>query len=201
MSGVVLLVIDDGRGTLDACRESIAENLPPFEHEVLVDDSAHGLGFDGAVREGWYRVLEMEAEYVFHLESDFLLNERVPLGRMIGVLRRQPQLTQMSLLRQAVNHEERAAGGIVHAHPDQYHEVTESGDTWTQTERFIFTTNPSVYSTEMCKRLWPNAPESEGRFGAMLRRENPSLRCGIWGGKWDEPRVEHIGHRRAGCRY
>lgn len=199
---VALLIVDDGREDyLARCRENLAEYLPPFEHTVLIDDSEHTLGFDGAVRKGWELVLTTGCEYVIHWESDFLANERVPLGRMIACLRRNPHLTQMSLLRQAVNNEEKAAGGIVQAYPDEFHEVRENGDVWVQTRRFIFTTNPSVYAIDMCKRAWPKAPESEGKFGAHLRSDIPGAAAGIWGGKWDAPRVEHIGEVRAGNGY
>lgn len=211
---VCLLLIDDGRADYMArCLESVGENLPPFDHQVTILDPDHELGFDGAVREGWRQVLETGAEWVFHAESDFLYNEPVDVHRMVAVLRRHPHLTQMSLLRQAWNDSEKAAGGIVQQWPEDFHEVSEAvtkvngygisylADRWLETRRFIFTTNPSVYSTRLCERGWPQAPESEGKFGAYLLRDEPWRKCGIWGGKDDPPRVTHIGDVRAGVGY
>ncbi len=197
-----LLVIDDGRADyLFRALNSVKRNLPAFEHTVTVMDIGHKLGFSGAVQEGWRQVLQTGADHVFHLEGDFAINQPVELERMIAVLERMPHLTQMSLLRQAWNREEKAAGGIVHQAPDEYTERTDGDDTWTETQRFIFTTNPSVYSTQLCRRGWPDEQHSEGVFGGVLRRERPDARCGIWGAKWDPPRVTHLGAHRTGWGY
>lgn len=198
---VCWLLVGDGRDDYHLLsRASMRKQLPPPDFVVEIDDRAHKLGFTGAVREGWRQVLETGADYVFHGELDFTYRCPVPLDRMIGVLQRHPHLTQMTLLRQPVNEEEKKAGGIIHAHPEDYVERTQI-DTWVETARFIFSTNPSVYSTEMCKRGWPDESESEGKFGAYLRANRPEVRCGIWGQKWDVPRVLHIGDNRSGHGY
>jgi hypothetical protein len=198
---ICLLLIDDGREDyLARCLESMGENLPGvFDHAVTVLDPEHELGFAGAIQRGWQEALETGAEWVFHVEGDFLFNEPVDVERMVGVLRRTPHLSQMSLLRQPWNPEEREAGGIVHQHPDDFWEVRDGDDVWTETQRYCFTTNPSVYSMNLCKRGFPDPPESEGRFGLKLAAEG--RRLGIWGGKWDSPRVSHIGDTRAGVGY
>lgn len=199
--GVCLLQIGDGRTEYhDQSLASIAEMLPAPDAVVTIDDSDHRLGFTGAVIEGWRQVLETGAEYVFHAELDFTYNEPVPLDRMIGVLDRRPYLIQLSLLRQPVNAAERAAGGIVQCAPDDYHEVHDGGDVWLEQRRF-FTTNPSVYRTDLCRRGWPNVEHSEGVFTAQVRDPDPDVRFGIWGAKWDPPRVHHIGGERAGHGY
>lgn len=211
---VCLLIIDDGRGYVDGCLESAAQYLPPMDACVMIDDSDHELGFAGAVQAGWEGVLETGCEFVFHLESDFRFTEPVGIERMVNLLRRYPHLTQVSLLRQPWNDEEKAAGGIIQAYPEQFDERVEhltlplenggvryQRDVWTETDRFIFTTNPSVYSVELCRRGFPDPPEAEGRFGGAIRAERPEARCGIWGGKFDGPRVQHIGEHRAGRGY
>lgn len=194
MPSVCWLITTDRPGCLEQSLPSLKANLPEPDHVIVIHDEGHQLGFTGAVAEGWRQVLETGADYVWHHEDDFTYRARVRLDRMIGVLERQPHLTQMTLLRQPVNAEEKAAGGIIHAHPEDYTERT-SIDTWVETDRFLFSTNPSVYSTELCKRGWPMETESEGKFGAYLRAERPEARCGIWGAKWDVPRVTHIGVR------
>jgi hypothetical protein len=191
---VCWLITTDRPGCLAQSLPSLEASLPPPDHVVVVHDEGHQLGFTGAVAEGWRQVLETGADYCWHHEDDFTYRAPVQLDRMIDVLQRQPHLTQMSLLRQPVNAEEKAAGGIIHAHPEDYAERTQI-DTWVETARFLFTTNPSVYSTELCKIGWPDESESEGKFGAYLRAERPDARCGIWGQKWDVPRCTHIGVR------
>lgn len=196
------LLIGDGRDSYHrVSRASLKDKVPEPDFVVEIDDREHRLGFTGAVIKGWKKVLTTGADWVLHHELDFTYNEPVDVQRMIAVLERQPHLSQMSLLRQAVNEEEKAAGGIIPAHPEDYVEVTDQGDTWIETQRFIFTTNPSIYSTALIARGWPNERESEGKFGAYLRRDRPEVRCGIWGALNDPPRVQHIGDERTGGGY
>lgn len=199
---ICLLLIGDGRDDYHAAsRASLSEQLPTSDHVVEIDDRDHLLGFTGAVAEGWRQVLATGADWVFHAELDFTYTEPVEIDRMIAVLERHPHLTQMSLKRQPVNHEERAAGGIVELHPRDYVERHDESDIWTETKRFAFTTNPSVYSTRLCELGWPLEQHSEGVFSWRLLQADPERRCGIWGGKWDPPRVLHIGDVRAGVGY
>ena len=196
---VALLVIDDGREDyLSRSLSSLQENLPTPDHFILVDDSAHELGFGGAIQEGWRRVLNTDAQWVFHAESDFTYTVPVPLARMIDVLEAFPFLAQVALKRQAVNTEERLAGGIVECHPSDFTEKRWGDYLWTEHRRY-FTTNPSVYSTNICKRGWPQVKHSEGTLTHQLLADG--LRFAFWGGKFGPPRVNHIGTDRAGTGY
>ena len=200
---VCLLLIDDLREDyLARCLESIGQFVGhDFAANVTILDPDHELGFAGSVQEGWRQVLETGCEWVFHVEGDFVFNEPVEIERMIAVLRRHPHLTQMSLLRQPWNEAEKAAGGIVQQWPEDFHEVSESGDVWTETRRWVFTTNPSVYSVEVCKRGFPDPPEAEGRFGGEWLKEEPWRKSAFWGPKFGAPKVTHIGEHRTGTGY
>lgn len=191
MASVTLLFIHDGRRRhMDACLASALKNLPMFDEVVWVDDSEHRLGFAGAIQNGWRHV---QSEWVFHLEQDFLLLEPVPIDEMIELLLFRPHLAQVALKRQPVNEQEKAAGGIVELDPDAYTECHSEGLVWTEHRKF-FTTNPSLYSSDLCRRGWPREPLSEGIFTHRLLTD-PDLAFAFWGGKEDPPRVEHIGHR------
>jgi hypothetical protein len=192
---VCLMTIRDGRDEIhEHSLASARHMLPNFDHVVEVDDSEHTLGFAGAIQEGWERVLETGADYVFHFEADFIFKTTVPIERMISVLERRPYIAQMTLKRQAVNEEEKRAGGIVELHPDDFLEVNDDWpDCWTEHRRY-FSTNPSVYSTRLCALGWPQEEHSEGVFTHRLLKD-PLLRFAIWGWKFDPPRVEHIGER------
>lgn len=197
---VCLLRIADGRDDYhDRAWASAVEMLPQFDHMVTVDDRAHELGFAGAVQQGWRQVLATGADWLFHLEMDFTFNAPVPVESMIELLAEKPYLAQVVLKRQAVNDEERAAGGIVELHPDDFRQRVEGGTIWTEHRRF-WSTNPSVYSTKLCRHGWPQIPCSEGVFTHRLL-EDPDARFAFWGGKFDAPLVEHIGHDRAGTGY
>jgi hypothetical protein len=193
---ITLLLIDDGRPYRERCTASINEMLPTVDRLVEVNDPDHELGFAGAIAEGWRQIA---TDYVFHVEADFVFNAPVPLAEMVAVLKRRRYLAQLSLKRQAWNEEEKAAGGIVECHPEDFEQVTDHGDIWTEHRRY-FTTNPSLYPASLCRQGWPQVENSEGIFTHLLL-EDPKMRFGIWGPKFAPPLVEHIGQERAGVGY
>lgn len=192
-----LLAIGDGRLEYEVpALKSALRFLPRFDQYIFVDDSAHRLGFAGAVQAGWDQV---QTDYVFHLELDFTFDTPVPVPDMLALLIAHPELLQVSLKRQAWSNEEKAAGGIVELHPDWF--TTVEGDLATRTEhRVYFTTNPSVYRSGLCRLGWPQVPHSEGVFTAQLLRDG-AARFAILGAKFDPPRTTHIGTERRGGKY
>lgn len=196
---IALVAIRDGRDQVHA--EAVASleqhvDLSGFDQRITIDDHDHQLGFAGAIQAAWQQV---DCDYVFHVELDFLFNERVDLDEMIDLLDRHPELAQVALKRQPWNPNEIAAGGIIEQHPDDYTERSDAYATWTEHRRF-FTTNPSVYPRRIVRVGWPQVPESEGIFTHTLLRD-PHLRFAFWGAKHDPPRVHHIGQVRAGVGY
>lgn len=195
----VLLIHDGRRDYRDRTMASAKEMVPEPDHFVEIDDSDHELGFAGAIAEGWRRIAKTDAEYMLHLEGDFLFEAPVPVDRMIGLLDRTAALAQVVLKRQAWNDAEKAAGGIVELHPDDFRQRTDRGDVYTEHRKF-WSTNPSVYSTGFCHQGWPQVPVSEGMFTHRLL-EDPDVRFALWGAKHDPPRVTHIGDERTGHGY
>lgn len=199
---VCLLIIGDGRDEYhEMSVASARERLPMrlFDQTVIVDDREHRLGFAGAIQHGWDQALDAGADWIFHLEADFTFNQDVPLAQMIEVLDAHPELAQIVLKRQAWNEQERAAGGIVEQHPDDYEEL-DVGPGLITTHRRFFSTNPCVYSARIARIGWPQVPRSEGMFTHLLLKD-PHLRFAFLGGKFDPPLVEHIGDARAGNGY
>lgn len=197
---VALLIITDRPAYLERTLASAEEMLPAnFSSRIVVNDEDHELGFAGAVQKGWDRVLESGCRWVFHLEDDFIFRQPIPVGRMIEVLKVRPYLKQLALKRQPVNMAEREAGGIVELHPEDYVEQRDGGEVWTEHRR-CFTTNPSVYSADLCRLGWPQRSESEGHFTHQLLAD-PATRFGFWGEKHAPPLVEHIGTERKGHGY
>ncbi len=189
---ICLIFITDGRDCAKDAFASAQEHLPKPDQLVYVDDSDHERGFHGAVQAAWDLVPD-DADYVFHLEDDFIFQEAVPIDQMIWLLENKPWLAQVSLKRQAVNEEEKAAGGIVEAHPDDFEERSENEIDYTVHKRY-FTTNPSLYRADLCKRGWPQVPHSEGIFTHQLLNDDYSF--AIYGKKHAPPMVEHVGIRQ-----
>lgn len=192
-----LIVICDGRDQIhQRALASAEENLPWFDQVVEVDDRDHALGYAGAIRTAWAQV---EADWVFHFEADFLFKAPVPVGQMIRLIERRPYLRQVALKRQAWNPYEKQAGGVVELDPDVFIEQSDQVCTWTEHRRF-FTTNPSVYPAGICRIGWPHQQESEGYFTYRLLVD-PLVRFAYWGPKLSQPLVEHIGLGRRGTGY
>lgn len=217
---ITLLVLTDGRGECLTRTLASAEEMLPQDtlcDRLIVNDcqdpgyqawltETYGLryrilaparrkrGFGGAIQAGWDEI--EHGDYVFHLEDDFTFRQPVPLRKMAKVLDRHLHLAQISLMRQAWNPDERAAGGLVELHPEWY---TESGDQhgrWLE-QRAYFTTNPSLYRRSLTKRGWPQKPRSEGLFSLDLIRDGFTM--AVWGD--GTPWVTHIGDERVGTGY
>lgn len=195
MSRVALLLIDDGRFDYrDRCLASASKLLPPLDVSIEVNDPHHELGFAGAIQAGWDAVLESGADYVVHVEADFTFNVHAPIKGMIQLLEAQPHLAQVCLKRQPWSPAERAAGGIVERHPENY----TSHGFWTE-HKVCFSTNPCVYRASLCERGWPQVPQSEGIFTHQLLADGLSF--AFWGAPLDAPTVTHIGRHRTGTGY
>lgn len=221
MSNIVVLVITDGRKEcMERTMSSMYEMLDgPIASVVIVDDSADPLyaawldetyqqttrvhhairrGFGGAIQSGWDHL--GGADWVFHLEDDFVLNRTVPLEDMVVTLVRHPYLAQLVLCRQPWNDRERAAGGVMQTHPREYRQQVDIRAAWVE-HSLYWSTNPSLYSARRTEGGWPEGEYSEGMFGFRLRAEDKDLRFGVWGRLNDPPWVEHIGVERVGTGY
>lgn len=218
---ICLLVMTDGRDTIHPTLRSAADMLAgPITRRVIHDDSGDGhhraalaarypafeviggkrVGFGAAIARAWQTVSQLEGvRWVFHLEDDFVIERPVDLAAMVAVMTERPHIQQMALRRQPWNEGEVAAGGIVEQHPADYSDRSDGPDCWLEHRRF-FTTNPSLYRSELCRRGWPTGAQSEGRFGLDLFAD-PSATCGFWGDRMSPPWVTHIGIRRAGMGY
>lgn len=186
-----------------AFREALVENFPDWR--ITSWESRRGFG--GTIRRAWAILhITERADYLFHLEDDFVLNADVDLDVMVGVLERHPHLVQLALRRQPVNDIEIEAGGVVETNPGAY---DQSGDGYAQwlEHRLYFTTNPCLYRRTLCSLGWPKGEHSEGHFthDRILAHGSPEVsaehaRFGLLGRRFDAPLVEHVG-KRAGTGY
>lgn len=185
-------------------RARLAESYPEFRHI----NAGPRQGYGGAIRAAWAQLrAHSNADWVFHLEQDFIIDRTVDLSAMVDVLTSRPHLAQMALRRQAWNSAERAAGGVIEQHPGDYTDMYDAfGRSWLEHRRF-FTTNPCLYRRTLCDMDWPEGAESEGRFThQILTAGTPEVagllvRFGYWGERGDDPWVSHIGHNRTGVGY
>jgi hypothetical protein len=191
------LVIHDDTGDY-AHRRMIADTYRSLSVDVIGGEQRRGFG--GAITAAWEYIANKPEPFVVHLEDDFVLSRPVDWVDLADTLTRHPHLVQLALRRQPWNPEEHAAGGIVEQHPADYLDCFDHGGAWLEHTRF-FTTNPSIYRRDLCRRGWPTGPNSEGRFGIDLIAETPESRFAYWGSRDSGEWCEHIGTDRAGTGY
>lgn len=204
LTGVTGMVIVDDSGDPVYCQWLVDEFTGgPWNTSVLHLGGEHG--YWRAMRAVWALARHWAADGVdkfLLLEDDFLFTQPVNLDDLAAVLDTHPHLVQMALLRQAWFGNEVKAGGLIEALEQQGQTFTEATDGvhWWIEHRACFTGNPSVIPARTFARDWPEGAWSESRFGRLLFRD-PLARGAYWGRRSDLPRVEHIGHQRAGTDY
>lgn len=224
MNGVALVVLTDGRDCVYRSVPSALHALRgPVTNLVMFDDSGDEehrqelrrefpnfthvnfgprRGYGTVMHHAWQWITDHVTErWVFWLEDDFTFNRDVPLDDMAAVLDTNPHLVQMALRRQPWNETELAAGGIVEALPQAYTDHHDDhGRHWLEHRQF-WTSNPSLFRTDICELGWPDVPLSEAAFAAKILDDHPERRCAFYGPRHDTPWVEHVGYQRAGTGY
>jgi hypothetical protein len=219
---IALMVITDGRaacldqtlasfdemvGMTQIARSIIVNDCPDPDFACMVD----GLGFDeyvapqaerrgfaGAIQAGWDAI--GDCDYVLHLEDDFTFEVPWNISNVATFLHHYAHIAQVALRRQAWNAQERAAGGVVEAWPDQFRDCHNYVLNWHWLEHTLFwTTNPSIYRRSIVELGWPQERASERIFGNRIK--DLGLVNAYWGRREDPPWVKHIGTERTGSGY
>lgn len=188
---VALVVISDRRDLyLPRCFGSLIQYLDYDLHQqILVADPEHRYTASGAVRAGWEQA---DADFVWHMEEDFLLTERVDIKGMAAVLDANEDLASLCLLRQPWSQPEVSAGGIIPLYGGHMTERETDGRPWVQHDRF-FSLNPSLVPRRVYELGFPEG--SEPAMTDMLLSKGFTF--GYWGRRDGAPRCLHIGDVRA----
>jgi hypothetical protein len=192
------LIHVDGPGGLDPRQATAIEN---DWTEWRLIEQPEPVGFCAATRRAWSLAAASTLPYVFWLEHDFEITRPVDLEPIGWTLDAYTDVAQIALMRDAVNDQERAAGGLYESRPGQYDDrLTAAPDPvagvsfwpWLS-HRSYFTTNPSLMRTAwMAENPWPDyESECEGRFGIDLVARG--FRFGVWGE--GDPWCRHVGQR------
>jgi len=186
---VTAFVSDRGELYLRGCIEAYEANVDTqlVHSTTVIDDSDHKLGMAGAVRAAWTWALDASADWLFHVEEDMYLTAPVDLRHMVAIMDDRPGLAQLVLKRQPWSTEERQAGGIIEAHPDEYIDrgpCTEHGR--------IFSLNPCLIRRQVLELGWPDGNEAEFTRTCLVA----GYSFAFYGARTDPPRVRHVGTER-----
>lgn len=190
------LIVDDSGD--DVYRAWLAEQYAA----PVVPVGAGPCGYWRAMRKVWDVARDLDTDKVVFWEEDFILHADVDVEQLATVLDSYPYLTQIALLRQPWWPNEVEAGGLIPAlevQGQEFMDRTDGTHTWVE-HRACWTGNPCVIPRRTFERDWPEGDWSESRFGRELFRDGRA-RGAYWGRRTDPPRVEHIGHHRAGTGY
>lgn len=184
-------------------RADLAERYPGWR--VIGANTRQGAS--GAVRAAWAQLrAESKANFVFHLEDDFVLTRIVDLRVLIQLLNTHPHIAQVVLRRSAVSPLEIAAGGVVEQHPDWYIDCADDAGYRRLEHRAYWTNNPCLYRRSILSLDWPE--HVPGRYGedTFHRRllaegtaEVPGdqVTYAYWGARNTGVWAKHIGTRRS----
>lgn len=146
----------------------------------VIDNGSTRQGLSANLAQCW-GALTSDDEWVFHVESDFLIHD-APLDEMAATLDAFPFVANMVLVRQPWNQVERRFGSVLPTIPG----LVDRGG-W-QEHRKGFWLNPMVAHASLLRSLCPGVEQK--LTDQCLAR---GLSFAYWGGRDDEPRCEHIG--------
>jgi hypothetical protein len=155
-------------------------------------------GHTGTRKRMWtYLGKRAKGDYIFGSEDDFVYPQPVDLVPFIDVLRDDPKLAQIALLRDAFYQDERETGGVLGWPEPAFTKVGDNGTSRLE-HRLFWTNNPSLFRKSMTDRPWPEGYHSETVFGKALLRDD-RVRFAFWGDH--QELTKHIGEVRAGHSY
>lgn len=221
-----MTVLTDGR------KKYIEEALPPWimhygdqvDYRYIIDDSGDPdyrlwlentfqdftvvpvdldrAGFANAMRKVFATVRASGSDYNLHVEDDFVLKRPFNLQDVVDTLAINPDVSQMSFMREPWYENEIKYGGVIQAiEAENELKLREKGVgrlSWTQHLAY-WTCNPSVFPSWVAQRPWPNDPWCEMYFSRDMKRDRKF--SGIWGHRSDWIYLDHIGRERAGHGY
>lgn len=173
-------------------RAWLTEEFEPLGFYVVGPEMS--VDYTGSMISMWrYLSKRAKGDFIFAVEDDFTYQRPVDLAPMIEVLRDDPFLVQIALLRDPCYQDEKETGGIL-GWPEPA--FTRKPDRLEH--RLFWTANPSLFRRSITDHPWPAGKHSETLFGKRLFNDK-RLRAAFWG--QGEEWIRHIGEIRAGVGY
>lgn len=192
---IVAAFISDRRDLyLPACQRTFWSHVPHgvIRYFNIIDDRHHELGMAGAVKKAWQWAWEIGADYLFHVEEDFVFHQPVPIGEMKRTLERNAHLAQVLLKRQPWSPEEIQAGGFIELNPAAF--VQKDGFV---EHDVLFSLNPCLIPRRTLAVEWSPTHPGGAERSITEACQDVGLKFAYYGRLEDKPLCEHIGRERA----
>lgn len=218
MNVAFILRCDGRREYIEQTVQSVIQHVkaPRFTYGVIIDDSGdpsyaswldetfpfleclhhpQRLGLGGCFRSALEVVMGTDADYAFMCEDDIPLLSDTILTPMADILDAHPNLAQLMLMRDPVNTEEIAAGGVYQLTPDEFTECTNGTDYFVTHKRW-FGFNPHLIKRTVIEHILANATNFL-ELGVTDALKPVGYQFGYWGRISDPPRCQSIGVTRS----
>lgn len=178
----------------------LKETFPSFK---IIPVGTHRAGYSSAMTRVFNVVRLSKNKYCLHIEDDFLLKKEFNIEEALSILDLNPQLSQISFIREPWYHNEIASGGLIEAierdNPDIiFEQKNTNGINWIEHKSY-WTCNPNIFPRWLTSYKWPSGNWSESAFARKIFSSGKT--SGIFGLRGDQPYVEHIGRHRNGTKY
>jgi hypothetical protein len=183
---------------LDQCRAAFEQyvDFTLISAQQVFYDLDHEHGMAGNALRAFDWALEMDADYLLHIEEDMLFERPVPLREMRDVLYDHEHLAQVVLKRHAWSTAEMAAGGQMETNLAAFTQCSDTKHSWVE-HSTLFSVNPCLIPRDVLELKW------HGGEGGLERSLTDAclaegLSFAYYGRIDDPPYVRHVGHVRGG---
>ena len=143
------------------------------------------IGLSYSIEKAWSRLPE-DCDYIFHMEDDFVFNEKIKIDDLVQKFEKHKDLLfQITLKRQIWYHE----GDFI--------ERIETGEVGKEYDglilhQYYFNLNPSLYPYWVTQEKFNHRPHESLTIGSLVKKY-PNMQSSLWGKRKDPSLVHHIG--------
>lgn len=149
-----------------------------------------------------YKYLQdIDTEYIFELEEDWVLFRKLDMSKLINILEQDQNILQARVPRTITSMHDMKFGSTInfqlHDHTAKYRFVSNRGESWYELRGrlYFWSHNPAMYRKSMTKYTYPEngATDHEYTFGIQLFKENKKYKVAYYASNIYDAYIEHIG--------
>lgn len=144
---------------------------------------------------------DVDADYIFELEEDWVLFRKLDISKLINILEQDENITQVRVPRTITSTHDMKYGSTISFQlnePTAKHRfVSHKDGGWYEVRGrlYFWSHNPSIYRKSMINHTYPEsgATDHEYTFGIQLFNENKKYKAAYYASNMYDAYIEHIG--------